>query len=331
MVSELFDPDAWRPVRARTSPTSPITGRSIGHRAGRLQPARGAQRVPAAHGRRAVRRLDHARQSADVGCVLLTGNGPSPKDGGWAFCSGGDQRIRGADGYQYAEGERPGIEPAGRPAAHPGGAAADPVHAQGRDLRGARLGGGRRAQPARRLATSPWPAPSTPGSSRPTPTSPASTAGSARRTWPARSGRSSPGRSSSSARTYTAEDAHRMGMVNAVVPHADLERVALQWAARGQRQEPDRAAHAQVRVQPRRRRAGRPAAVRRRGHPPGLRHRRGRGGPRRVPREAVTGLGRRSPGITDPRQAAVSHGPPLDSAMADAAATGSSRSSVAYR
>jgi naphthoate synthase len=38
--------------------------------------------------------LDHARQSADVGCVLLTGNGPSPKDGGWAFCSGGDQRPR---------------------------------------------------------------------------------------------------------------------------------------------------------------------------------------------------------------------------------------------
>ena len=49
--------------------------------------------------------LDHARQSADVGCVLLTGNGPSPKDGGWAFCSGGDQRIRGRSGYQYAAGE----------------------------------------------------------------------------------------------------------------------------------------------------------------------------------------------------------------------------------
>src|SRR4029450_1309932 len=48
--------------------------------------------------------LDHARQTTDVGCVLLTGNGPSPKDGGWAFCSGGDQRIRGKDGYQYADG-----------------------------------------------------------------------------------------------------------------------------------------------------------------------------------------------------------------------------------
>ena len=49
--------------------------------------------------------LEDARTSGDIGCVLLTGNGPSPKDGGWAFCSGGDQRIRGRDGYQYASGE----------------------------------------------------------------------------------------------------------------------------------------------------------------------------------------------------------------------------------
>jgi naphthoate synthase len=45
--------------------------------------------------------LEHARSLTDVGCVLITGNGPSPKDGGWAFCSGGDQRIRGRDGYKY--------------------------------------------------------------------------------------------------------------------------------------------------------------------------------------------------------------------------------------
>jgi len=51
------------------------------------------------------RALDHARMSGDVGAVLLTGNGPSEKDGGWAFCSGGDQRIRGRSGYQYASGE----------------------------------------------------------------------------------------------------------------------------------------------------------------------------------------------------------------------------------
>ena len=51
------------------------------------------------------RALDHARMSTDIGCVLLTGNGPSAKDGGWAFCSGGDQRIRDKDGYKYADGE----------------------------------------------------------------------------------------------------------------------------------------------------------------------------------------------------------------------------------
>ncbi len=51
------------------------------------------------------RALDHARMTSNVGCVLLTGNGPSPKDGGWAFCSGGDQRIRGRSGYQYAGGD----------------------------------------------------------------------------------------------------------------------------------------------------------------------------------------------------------------------------------
>ncbi|KAF0966760.1 1,4-dihydroxy-2-naphthoyl-CoA synthase [Rhodococcus sp. T7] len=49
------------------------------------------------------RALDHARMTSDVGAVLLTGNGPSPKDEGWAFCSGGDQRIRGRSGYQYTE------------------------------------------------------------------------------------------------------------------------------------------------------------------------------------------------------------------------------------
>ncbi len=56
------------------------------------------------------RALDHARMTSDVGCVLLTGNGPSPKDGGWAFCSGGDQRIRGKDGYKYEDDA--GVDPA---------------------------------------------------------------------------------------------------------------------------------------------------------------------------------------------------------------------------
>ena len=54
------------------------------------------------------RALDHARMTSDVGTVILTGNGPSAKDGGWAFCSGGDQRIRGRDGYRY---ETDGADP----------------------------------------------------------------------------------------------------------------------------------------------------------------------------------------------------------------------------
>ena len=49
--------------------------------------------------------LDHARLIPTLGAVILTGNGPSPHDGGWAFCSGGDQRIRGKDGYQYSSTE----------------------------------------------------------------------------------------------------------------------------------------------------------------------------------------------------------------------------------
>jgi naphthoate synthase len=51
------------------------------------------------------RALDDARLNPRLGVVLLTGNGPSAKDGGWAFCSGGDQRVRGTDGYKYADGE----------------------------------------------------------------------------------------------------------------------------------------------------------------------------------------------------------------------------------
>jgi naphthoate synthase len=45
-----------------------------------------------------------ASLDTDVGVVLLTGEGPA-KDGKWAFCSGGDQRIRGDAGYLGAEKE----------------------------------------------------------------------------------------------------------------------------------------------------------------------------------------------------------------------------------
>ena len=104
MTSDLFDTDAWDPVEGFSF--TDITY----HRARDV----GAVRV--AFDRPEVRNafrphtvdelftaLDHARMTPDVGCVLLTGNGPSPKDGVWAFSSGGDQAIRGADGYQYDE------------------------------------------------------------------------------------------------------------------------------------------------------------------------------------------------------------------------------------
>lgn len=84
--------------------------------------------------------LDHARMSGDVGAVVLTGNGPSPKDGGWGFCSGGDQRIRGRDGYHYestdgvgggSEGTAPGA--AGSGTAPDGADGADLPQAEGHD------------------------------------------------------------------------------------------------------------------------------------------------------------------------------------------------------
>ena len=106
MVSELFDPapgPPWRGSRPRTSPTTGPSSHGTVRIAFDRPEVRNAFRPATVD--ELYRALDHARMTTDVGCVLLTGNGPSPKDGGWAFCSGGDQRIRGRDGYQYAEGD----------------------------------------------------------------------------------------------------------------------------------------------------------------------------------------------------------------------------------
>ncbi len=101
-VSEIFDPSQWTEIAGFNF--TDITY----HRAKNQGTVRIALNRPEV--RNAFRpktvdelsiALEHARISADVGVVLLTGNGPSPKDGGWAFCSGGDQRIRGKDGYKY--------------------------------------------------------------------------------------------------------------------------------------------------------------------------------------------------------------------------------------
>ncbi len=108
--SALFDPSRWEQVAGFD-----LTDVTY-HRAVVEGPGRGTVRI--AFDRPGVRNafrphtvdelyrvLDHARMTPDVGCVLLTGNGPSERDGGHAFCSGGDQRIRGRSGYQYAAGE----------------------------------------------------------------------------------------------------------------------------------------------------------------------------------------------------------------------------------
>lgn len=104
-VSELFDTNTWRPVDGFDALSDITYHLDVTGRIARI--AFDRPEVRNAFRPRTVdelyRALDDARQNPRVGVVLLTGNGPSPKDGGWAFCSGGDQRIRGRDGYQYEE------------------------------------------------------------------------------------------------------------------------------------------------------------------------------------------------------------------------------------
>jgi naphthoate synthase len=106
MVSEIFDASAWKQIDGFDF--ADITyHRAVDTGAVRIAFNRPEVRNAFRPGTvdELYRALDHARMSSDVGCVLLTGNGPAPKDGVWAFCSGGDQRIRGRTGYQYASGE----------------------------------------------------------------------------------------------------------------------------------------------------------------------------------------------------------------------------------
>ena len=176
--------------------------------------------------------LDHARMSTDVGCVLLTGNGPSPRDGGWAFCSGGDQRIRGKDGYKYADGDSADSIDVGRAgrlhilevqrlirfmpkvvvAVVPGWAA----------------GGGHSLHVVCDLTL----ASREHAKFKQTDADVASFDGGYGSAYLARQvGQKFAREIFFLGREYSADEAHRMGMVNEVVPHDDLEKVALQWAA----------------------------------------------------------------------------------------------------
>ena len=240
MVSEIFDPDRWTPVDGFE-----FTDLTY-HRARDV----GAVRI--AFDRPEVRNaftphtvdelytaLDHARQQTDVGCVLLTGNGPSPKDGGWAFCSGGDQTVRGESGYEYTDGD--GGEDDGEGEGErtgPGRTGRLHVLEVQRLIRfspkpvvavvpGWAVGGGHSlhvvcdmtlasAEHARFLQTDPDVASFDAGY------------GSA---YLARQiGQKKAREVFFLGKTYSASEAEEMGMVNEVVPHEELEEVALSWA-----------------------------------------------------------------------------------------------------
>ncbi|AUV81165.1 1,4-dihydroxy-2-naphthoyl-CoA synthase [Salinigranum rubrum] len=116
MVSEIFDADRWEPVDVAAEFTDVTYHRAVDTPAVRI--AFDRPEVRNAFRPRTVDELyvalDDARQRADIGCVLLTGNGPSETDGGWAFSSGGDQAIRGKSGYEYDGDGEEGEESAPR-------------------------------------------------------------------------------------------------------------------------------------------------------------------------------------------------------------------------
>ena len=231
-VSDIFDPTQWDEVQGFSF--NDITY----HRA----KAHGTVRI--AFNRPEIRNafrpatvdelftaLDHARQSSDVGCVLLTGNGPSPKDGGWAFCSGGDQRIRGKDGYKYADGETANtISPGRTGRLH--------ILEVQRLIRfmpkivicvvpGWAAGGGHSLHVVSDLTL----ASKEHARFKQTDADVASFDGGFGSAYLARQvGQKFAREIFFLGREYSAEDARQMGMVNAVVPHSELEATALQWA-----------------------------------------------------------------------------------------------------
>ncbi|MBW0103392.1 1,4-dihydroxy-2-naphthoyl-CoA synthase [Pseudonocardia sp. KRD291] len=231
-VSELFDPQAWRAVEGFDF-TDITYHRAVDTGAVRIAFDRPEVRNAFRPGTvdELYTALEHARTSPDVGCVLLTGNGPSPRDGGWAFCSGGDQRIRGRSGYQYADGDTADTVQAGRAgrlhilecqrlirfmpkiviAVVPGWAA----------------GGGHSLHAVADLTL----ASSEHARFKQTDADVGSFDGGFGSAYLARQvGQKFAREIFFLGRTYTAAQMHDMGAVNAVVPHRELEATALQWA-----------------------------------------------------------------------------------------------------
>ena len=231
-VSQIFDPNRWTQV-----PRFDFTDITY-HRAKEHGTVRIAFNRPEV--RNAFRphtvdelftALDHARQTSDVGCVILTGNGPSPKDGGWAFCSGGDQRIRGRAGYEYSDGDwLADSDPARTGRLH--------ILEVQRLIRfmpkivicvvpGWAAGGGHSLHVVADLTI----ASRQHARFKQTDADVASFDGGYGSAYLARQvGQKFAREIFFLGREYSADDAHRMGMVNAVVDHDDLESTALSWA-----------------------------------------------------------------------------------------------------
>jgi naphthoate synthase len=233
MISEIFDPGQWRAVDG-FSFTDITYHRAVNSGTVRIAfdrpEVRNAFRPVTVDQLYAA--LDHARMTPDVGCVLLTGNGPSLKDGGWSFCSGGDQRIRGRDGYRYAEGETAQtIDQARAGRLH-----IMEVHRLIRFMPkvvicvvpGWAAGGGHSLHVVCDLTI----ASREHARFKQTDADVGSFDGGFGSAYLARQvGQKFAREIFFLGQPYDADAAHRMGMVNAVVAHADLERTALEWAA----------------------------------------------------------------------------------------------------
>jgi naphthoate synthase len=231
-VSEIFDPSAWRQVPGFEDLGDLTYHRAVEHGTVRVAFDRPEVRNAFRPGTvdELLRVLEHARTSSDVGCVILTGNGPSPKDGGWAFCSGGDQRIRGRTGYQYASGDTAEtVDPAKLGRLH--------ILECQRLIRfmpkvvvcavpGWAAGGGHSLHVVADLTI----ASREHARFKQTDADVGSFDGGFGSAYLARQvGQKFAREIFFLGEEYDAEHAHRMGMVNRVVDHADLERVALEW------------------------------------------------------------------------------------------------------
>jgi naphthoate synthase len=240
-VSEIFDPADWDDVPGFEDLTDLTYHRARAH--GTVRIAFDRPDVLNAFRPHTVdellRVLEHARTASDVGCVLLTGNGPSEKSGKWAFCTGGDQRIRGKTGYQYEDGTAGDRRDNRAPAEQARLGRLHILECQ-RLIRfmpkvviclvnGWAAGGGHSLHVVCDLTL----ASAEHGRFKQTDADVGSFDGGFGSAYLARQvGQKFAREIFFLGGEYSAEDAHRMGAVNRVVPHAELEKVALEWGAR---------------------------------------------------------------------------------------------------